>query len=150
METQDSNFQVSLLHRSTLFYHRIVLLGKTMFPKSWDKCQDIETTWLPPKKLGSVVLHPRRRGPRSHRESARLSQPCYFLAIHYLFDSFHQKRSGRKPTASALMEVVLVAETELQHLLESSFSVWRFVGEVWPLNSPSKQKKKKKKWNENY
>lgn len=51
----------------------------------------------------------------------RLSQPCYFLSIHYLFDSFHQSVLIKSNSLGALMEVVLIAETELQHLLRIQF-----------------------------
>lgn len=130
METQDSNFRlVYSTDHSFLSPH--CTAGKDNVPKVMGtNVRDIETEndYLP-KNWGQWCYTPGGEDP-GVTGNHKTSQPCYFLAIHYLFDSFHQSVLVESHGLGALMEVVLVAETELQHLLKSSFSSLAFVGEV--------------------
>lgn len=113
MENQDSNFRL-VYSTDHSFLSPQFTAGKDNVPKVMGtnvKTSKQKTTIS--QKTGVSGATPQEKRTQESQGITRLSQPCYFLAIHYLFDSFHQSVLVESHGLSALMEVVLVAETEL-------------------------------------
>lgn len=150
MENQDSNFRlVYSTDHSFLSPH--CTAGKDNVPKVMGtnvKTSKQKTTTS--QKSGVSGATPQEKRTQESQGITRLSQPCYFLAIHYLFDSFHQSVLVESHGLSALMEVVLVAETELQHLLGVQFLQFGVCWGSLATQQPFKAEKKKKKEMKNY
>lgn len=80
-----------------------------------------------------------------------MSQGCYFPTIHYLFDSFNQSVLIKSHGLCTLVEVILVPEAELQHLLRIQLLQFGICGGSLATQQPFKAEKKNEiKWNRNY
>lgn len=143
MENQDSNFRLVYL-QITLSITTLYCWERQCAQSHGDKCQDIETENDYPKNQ-SVVLHPRRRGPRvtgNHKTISMLLSrsitPSLIRFTKALWSSYG---------LGALMEVGPGSGDRAAALVGSPVSPSLAVGDAWPLNSPSKKKKKKNEMN---
>lgn len=145
MGNQDSNFRL-VYTTDHSFSSPHVTAGKDNVPKVMGtNVKTPKQKMTTSQKSGVSGATPQEKRTQESQGITRLSQPCYFLAIHYLFDSFHQSVLIKSNGLSALMEVVLIAETELQHLLRIQFLQFGVRWGSLATQQPFKAEKKEKK-----